>query len=106
MFFKNFIFFIMLLISYFSVTLIPYKTLIPIAFVLATSFMIFPMFCSLFKKKLFYYFKHQYINILKTGFLTTVIFFSSNVFFMLPFSLVLKLIFTTSKIYLFSLFQV
>ena len=50
MFFKNFMFFMTILISYFSVILIPYKTLIPVAFVLTTSFIIFPMFCSFLKK--------------------------------------------------------
>ena len=85
-FFLIFLLFIFKLIFF----VLPFKTLSPFVCLFAYSFILFPIFCSLFKNKLFFYFKNNYFKICKIGLIKNIILISSGIFLMAPFCLMLK----------------
>ena len=87
---RSFMFVINSMALYFLVIIMPFKTLAPITYVSIFGLFIFPMLCSLFKNKLFFYFKHSYINIAKTGFILGSILLATGVVLMIPFAIIAK----------------
>ncbi len=88
--FRSFIILITFIITKLTISIIPFKSLISLTFVFMFSFVLFPMFCSLFNNSLFYSFKNGYKNTVKTGIIISVLLEAIGIALMLPFSITLK----------------
>ena len=68
----------------------PYKSMSPFLLTTIFSILIFPLFCSLHKNKIFYYFKNNFFKTAKLGFILGTILVSCGIIISIAFSISLK----------------
>ena len=88
--FRCFLLTLILFILKISFFFIPYKTISPFISTIIFSILIFPIFCSLYKNKMIYYFKNNFFKTAKIGFILNTILISTAIVCSIPFSISLK----------------